>query len=61
LSSGTFISISVYFIFKPISPWIIVLIYLIAVLPNAINAGKEIWLAKIDAERQVRRDEIHRP
>ena len=59
LVSGTVINIGVYIIFKPISPWIIVLIYFIAVIPKAIDANKEIRLAKINAERQVRRDEIH--
>ena len=60
LTSGTIINIGIYFIFGTISQWTIVLIYFIAVIPEAIRAYRDIRLAEIDAKRQVRRDEIHR-
>ena len=59
LTSGTTINIGIYLFFKPVTPWIFVLIYfIIYVIPQAINSYTKIKLAKINAERQVKRDEI---
>lgn len=60
LTSGTIINISIYLLFKPATPWIIVLIYFITyVIPKAIDSYTTIKLSKINADRQLGRDVIH--
>lgn len=62
-SSGTGVNIVVYVIFKPQNPWVFVWIYVASIILTIvlalIDSFTQTKLAKIDADRQIKRDEIH--
>ncbi|MFC1613334.1 hypothetical protein ACFL23_03310 [Patescibacteria group bacterium] len=61
LTSGTVINIGIYVFLEPSNLWILLLIYCMTFIPQAIDSYSytKIELAKIDADRQVNRDLVH--